>query len=144
MHSNLKTLNIAFLNCKGQSGFTVSKQLQIQNFLITNDVDILNLQETHVENDSFSACNVISSNYEIIKNNSNSKYGTCTLVRNTFEVQERILHQSGRIIIFSIGSLTLGNVYLPSGTDSDSRSARENFCGEIFIFEVFTQPAWHE
>ena len=37
----------------------------------------------------------------------------------------------GRVIIFDIGYMTLGNLYLPSGTDAASRSNRENYFSEI-------------
>ena len=32
--------------------------------------------------------------------------------------------------MFNIGEATIGNVYLPSGTDAASRAGREIFCGE--------------
>ena len=34
----------------------------------------------------------------------------------------------GRVIIFDIGELTFGNLYLPSGTDSPSKNLRESYC----------------
>ena len=37
----------------------------------------------------------------------------------------------GRAIIFSVDKLTLGNIYLHSGTDAISRGERENYCSEI-------------
>ena len=46
-------------------------------------------------------------------------------------MEDIILHQSGRIILYSIGDITFGNIYLPSGTDGGSRASRENFCGEV-------------
>ena len=127
----MEFLKIAYLNCKGQTGLGESKQLQIQNFLLTHDIDIINLQETHVDDYTFSNCSYISGNYEIIRNNSVTSYGTCILVKNSIEIGNVILHDSGRIIILDIGQLTLGNVYLPSGTDGVSRASREKFCGEI-------------
>ena len=35
------------------------------------------------------------------------------------------------LVIFKIGCTTFGNVYLEAETDSPSRNARENYCGEI-------------
>ena len=127
----MEYLKIAYLNCKGQSGFGIAKQLQIEQFLKFNDIDIINLQETRVDKETFSGCSFILGNYEVIKNNSSSEYGTCTLVKNTLDIENIILHESGRIIIFDIGQLTVANVYLPSGTDGESRASREKFCGEI-------------
>ena len=36
----------------------------------------------------------------------------------------------GRAIFFNIEEITLGNVYLHSGTDGLSRNGRENYCSE--------------
>ena len=124
-------LKIAYLNCHGQTGLSLSKQLQIEDFIKQNKVDILHLQETFIEEDSFSQCKFISSNFNIIHNNSHNKYGTASLVKFYLPAQDVILHHSGRIILFNIENITFGNVYLPSGTDAPSRTSRENFCGEI-------------
>ena len=124
------TVSVAYLNCRGQTGLYESKQLQIEKFLQNHNIDILHLQETHLEDETFSGCNYISSNFNIIHNNSITKYGTASLVRSTLEVENIILHESGRLILFDIGGVTFGNVYLPSGTDGSSRSSREKFCGE--------------
>ena len=106
-------LNIAFVNCKGQTGFNETKQFQIEHFLKSFDIDILHLQESHIEELTFQACNHISTNYQIITNNSSSKYGTASLIRNNFVIDNIILHESGRIIIFDLGNITLGDIYLP-------------------------------
>ena len=100
------SFRIAYLNCRGQTGFTVSKQLQVENFIKTYDVDILHLQECHIETDTFSSCRLINSSFTIIHNNSSSKYGTASLVKSTLPVEDIILHHSGRII-FSILDLQL-------------------------------------
>ena len=70
------------------------------------------------------------SNFSIIQNNSQTRYGTASLVKSSLVVDDIILHHSGRVILFNIGELTFGNVYLPSGTDGASRNSREKFCGE--------------
>ena len=116
---------------KGQTGFNESKQLQIEHFLRSCDIDILHLQESHLDELSFQTCSYISANYQILKNNSNSKYGTASLIRNSFEIDNIIFHESGRIIIFNLGNITLGKIYLPSGTDGPSRKSRERFCADI-------------
>ena len=124
------SLIIAYLNCRGQTGLNLSKQLQIQDFLQTNSIDILHLQEVHIDDSSFSECKFISSNFYIIHINSNTKYGTASIIKSTLAIEDVILHHSGRIILFNIGNITFGNVYLPSGTDGQSRASRENYCGE--------------
>ena len=83
-----------------------------------------------MDDDTFSQCSFVSSNYSVLKNNSHNEYGTASIVKNSLIPEDIILHHSGRIIIFNIGDITFGNVYLPSGTDGPSRGSRENFCGE--------------
>ena len=99
-------VRIAYLNCRGQTGFNDSKQLQIENFIQTYDLDILHLQECHIEENTFSLCKYIMSTFNIIPNNSNSKYGTASLVKVSLPIEDVILHQSGRIILFNIGEAT--------------------------------------
>ena len=41
------------------------------------------------------------------------------------------MDSGGRIIFFDVGDITLGNVYLPSGTDGASRTGRERYCCEV-------------
>ena len=124
-------LNVDYLNCRGQSGFNTLKQLQIENFMKTHRLDILHLQECHIEDNTFSSCKFIMSNFNIIHNNSNNKYGTASLVKSSLPIEGVILHHSGRVIFFNIGEITFGNVYLPSGTDSVTRASRESYCGEV-------------
>ena len=123
-------ITVAFLNCRGQSGFNISKQLQIESFLQNNSIDILQLQECRIDDDTFNQCGFLTSNYNVLKNNSQNEYGTASIVKNHFIPEDIILHNSGRIIIFNIGDITFGNVYLPSGSDGNVRASRENFCGE--------------
>ena len=124
-------VNLAYMNIRGQTGLKLDKQLQIENFILQNDIDILHCQEIDVSEDTFNECNLISSSYNIITNNSQNKYGTATFVKNEFNVENISFDSNGRIIIFDIENLTFGNFYLPSGTDADSRSRRENYCCEI-------------
>ena len=53
---------IAYINCVGQTKLPISKQLEIQSFACTNKVDILNLQECRIDNDTFSQCGYLTSN----------------------------------------------------------------------------------
>ena len=122
-------LLIAYLNCRGQNGLNESKQLQIQQFLQVINIDILHLQETNIEEETFTQCRFIISNYSLIHNNSPSKYGTASLIRSTFQVDNIILHHSGRIIVLNIGDLTLGNVFLLELMVSAGQV--ENLCAEV-------------
>ena len=69
-------LTIAYLNSHGQTGMPINKQKQVEDFLRRKNIDILNIQEINVEEDTFSQCHFISSNYQIIRNNAINKYGT--------------------------------------------------------------------
>ena len=109
-------LTLALVNIRGQSGLNLSKQMQIQTFLQHNKIDILHLQETNILEDTFRNCNLISSSYNIIFNNSPSNYGTACLIKSDLETENLIYDAEGRVIIFDIGNLTFGNLYLPSGT----------------------------
>ena len=125
------SLIVAYLNCHGQTGLDLPKQLQIEEFLKSYKIDILHLQETFIDDNTFAECSFISSSFIIIQNNSHNNFGTASIVRSDLPVDDIILHESGRIIIFNIGNITFGNVYLPSGTDGHSRASRENFNGDI-------------
>ena len=60
-------LTTAFINIRGQTGLHLSKQLQIENFIRENRIDILHLQESHIEENTFSECNLIASGYNIVQ-----------------------------------------------------------------------------
>ena len=105
-------LNIAYINIHGQSGLSLAKQYQIQDFLVRNSIDILHCQEINIEEDSFSKCNYIVSNYNIIPNNSHNRYGTATMVRSDFNVENVKMDTEGRAILFSVEKMTFGNIYI--------------------------------
>ena len=80
-------LTIAFINVRGQSNLNESKQKQIEAFAKYNNCDIVHLQEAQIEEETFSNCEFITSSYNIIPNNSPSKYGTASLVRSELTVE---------------------------------------------------------
>ena len=130
MEGTRNVLTLAYLNLHGQTGLPVTKQKQVENFILRNRVDILNCQEINIEEESFSQCQFIKANFNVIENNAFNKYGTATLVRNIFRAENVRKDTLGRAIFFNIEQLTLGNVYLQSGTDGISRGSREGFCSE--------------
>ena len=93
---NDKVVTLAYLNIHGQSGFSSSKQRQIEDFAIKHSIDIINCQEINIDQDSFSSCTLISSNYNIIQNNAANKYGTAVLVKSEFCVDN--IKQAGTCI----------------------------------------------
>ena len=124
-------LVISYMNIRGQTGLSIDKQMQIENYLKVNNCDILNLQEAQIDEDTFSECNFISSNYSILANNAENKYGTASIVKNDLNVENVMCDTKGRVLIFDIAGVTFGNLYLPSGTDGGSRGSRENYFAEI-------------
>ena len=63
MDSN-NIITVGFINIRGQTGLSLSKQLQIEKFIRENDIDILHLQEANIEDETFSNCNLIASNFK--------------------------------------------------------------------------------
>ena len=128
------------MNIRGQTGLSIDKQIQIENYLKVNNCDILNLQEAQIDEDTFSECNFISSNYSILANNAENKYGTASIVKNDLNVENVMCDTKGRGLIFEIAGVTFGNLYLPSGTDGGSRGSRENYFGRRWSNSVLNLP----
>ena len=104
------SLTVGFINIRGQSKLNIEKQLQIEDFLKRYKCDILHLQETNIENETFSSCCYISNNYNIIHNNSLSQYGTASLVKSEFLVENVRCDSDGRVLIFDIQQMTFVNL----------------------------------
>ena len=124
-------IKVGFMNVKGQSKLNVEKQMQIEDFLRRYKCDILNLQETNIEPETFSACNFISSNYSILANNSSNNYGTSSLIKSEFVVENVRCDSDGRVLVFDIDQYTFANLYFHSGTDAAARTGWERLCGDI-------------
>ena len=86
MMDTTSTITIAYMNVRGQTGLDIAKQLQIENFLKSFKIDILNCQEINILEDSFSNCDHINSSYNLISNNAENKYGTCCFISNDYNV----------------------------------------------------------
>ena len=121
---NQNILTVAYINMHGQSNLTIAKQVQLEDFLKFNNIDIAHLQETEICDETFSTCNFISSSFNLHSNNAANKYGTSSLVKSVYSVQNVKYDTSGRAIVFDMGELTFGNLYGHSGTDAQSRSSR--------------------
>ena len=130
-NSTSNLLTIAYINIQGQSKLSEAKQVQIEDFVKFNKIDVAHIQESEISDETFSNCNFISSSFNIYTNNAANKYGTSSLVRNNFPVENVRCDTAGRAIVFELGDLTLGNLYGHSGTDAISRASRENFYAEV-------------
>ena len=113
-------LNILYLNIFGQTKLPLEKQSQISDLIKFYHCDIVHLQEIDIEETTFQTCPFITNNYTIISNNSLTKYGVASLVKNDWNVTNVSFDTEGRLIIFEIESVTFGNVYFPAGTDSNA------------------------
>ena len=58
-------INIAFMNIHGQSSLDESKQVQIENFIKSYKIDILNCQEINMDENSFK--NIVLSHPRILQ-----------------------------------------------------------------------------
>ena len=99
-------MKIAYINTYGQSGLSNQKLLELENFIEYNRLDIVCLQETDVQEDTFSQCNILD-RFELIINNNKSGYGTCTLVRNIYNPENIIKDTEGRLISVDIEGMTV-------------------------------------
>ena len=56
-------LTISYMNIHGQSKLPTVKQLQIQDFIKYNKNDILQMQEIEIDDETFTECEYLSSNF---------------------------------------------------------------------------------
>jgi exonuclease III len=119
------------MNVCGQTGLDIAKQLQIENFLKSYKIDVLHCQEINISQDSFNSCDHINSAYNIVSNNAQNKYGTCSIVSNQYNVENLKTDTNGRVIAFNIENITFCNVYMHSGSDPVMRNGRENYAAEV-------------
>ena len=122
---------MAYINMHGQSNLSESKQLQLEDFIKYNKIDIAHLQETETCETTFSNCSFLSTTFNLYSNNAANKYGTSSLVKCVYSVENLKCDIAGRAIVFDIGNITFGNFYGHSGTDGRSRANRDNLYGEI-------------
>ena len=122
-----KSFKVGYLNLRAQTGFGITKQAQVEHFVKHHMFDILHLQEAQILEDSFETCDFITSNYTILTNNARNPYGTASLVAISLEPVNIKCDTQGRVIVFDIGDVTFGNVYLPSGNDTVMRNLREDY-----------------
>ena len=128
---NSNIYKCAFLNIKGQTGLKLDKQQQIESLVIKYKVDAIHLQEVNIDEESFSDCDFLMSNYNILPHNSVNKYGTATLIRSELSPENFRCDTDGRVQIYDLGNITFANIYFHSGTDGISRNEREKLCSEV-------------
>ena len=128
---NSNMYKCSFLNIKGQSGLKLAKQQQIESLVIKYNVDAIHLQEVNIDEETFSDCDFLMSNYNILPHISVNKYGTATLIRSELSPENLRCDTDGRVQIYDLGNITFANIYFHSGTDGISRNGREKLCSEV-------------
>ena len=123
-------MKVAFINTYGQSGLSSQKLLELENFIEYNRLDIVCLQETDIQENTFFGCRILNRFTHIINNNK-SGYGTCTLISKNLNYENVIKDHEGRLISIDVENMTIVNIYLHSGTDQVSKNEREDFISNI-------------
>ena len=106
MNTSRNIIRIGFLNIRGQTGFTSAKQAQIESFIVNKKLDVLHMQETHIEEDTFNDCWHISSCFNLISNNSDTRYGTASLISTSLSPENISLDLNGSVIVFMIRNIS--------------------------------------
>ena len=103
------------------------------DFIKTYGIDIVNLQETYITENTFSECEFIAQNFDVVYNNAASQFGTCIQISSAIKHENVKMDNYGRVIIYDLPDLNItgGNVYLQSGSSSEDKKCRENYAGMI-------------
>ena len=133
MPEQTKVVKIGWVNLFGQTSLSGPKQLEVEAFIVKNDLSILMLQESNLSDDSFASCHTIKEHFSTLKNNASSGFGTAMLYRNDIVPENIRMDDNGQVIVCSVGDLTLGNIYLPSGNDGKKkmRKLRDHYCHAV-------------
>ncbi|HEY9833652.1 MAG TPA: reverse transcriptase domain-containing protein, partial [Stenomitos sp.] len=90
------------------------------SFCLQGDFDVIALQEI-----TFHTCDVLESHFTLLSNMGPRKLGTAILIRKGVSYKRELLEPDGRLISIDVGSVTVINVYAPSG--SANKEERNEF-----------------
>ena len=110
-------MKIASINIYGQTGMKPAKLLELEYFIEFHRLDVVCLQETDVNENTFSECNLISSGFYIIENNSRSGFGTCIFRQINFDQSVRASTVLAVELVAAVG-LTVAGAGRISGSGS--------------------------
>ena len=65
MNNGDNLVNILYLNTRGQTKFTLEKQLQLNDLVRYLKCDIVHLQETDMDENVFEHCHFIKNNFNV-------------------------------------------------------------------------------
>ena len=85
------------------------------------------MQECHITEETFVQCPHICNNYNLLINNSKTKYGMASLVKSDLDVSNVATDENGRVIVFDVANHTQANMYLPAGSDAENKNKREEY-----------------
>ena len=124
---------VGFVNVRGQQSLSPAKLHQLTDFIKQYSLNIVNLQETHISEDTFSDCEYITQNFDIIYNNAPSKFGTAVLVSTAIKYSNVKMDQSGHVIVYNLQELNItgANIYLQCGASTEAKNSREEYSARI-------------
>ena len=114
----------------GQTGLPLKKIVELQDFIELHKIDVICLQETDIQEKTFSGSKLLDK-FVVFANNNRSRYGTCTLVKNNLQVHNIVKDADGRLISVDVNDMSIVNVYPISGTDQESKTEREAMIDNI-------------
>ena len=111
------------MNVRGQQSLSPVKIYQLTDFIKQYSLDIVNIQETHMSEDTFADYEYISQNFDLIYNNALNKFGTAVLISTEIKYSNVKMDQKGHVIVYYLEELeiTRANVYMQCGTTTENK-----------------------
>jgi exonuclease III len=105
----MNTLKVASINIRALK--SVDRVKHLLDFCLENEFDVVALQEV-----TFYECSLLKQYYTLLSNIGPRRLGTAMLLRKGITFSRELLEPEGRLISIDVGSVTMINVYAPSGT----------------------------
>ena len=105
----------------------------MEEYARTFSIDILNLQEFHITDNTFEFSPYLNANYNIIINNSETRYGTACLVSFSLRYDIVRMDTNGQITGFNLPDIefTVAHVYFPCGQKLSIKDLRQAHSGHV-------------
>ena len=126
-------LTVGYVNTRGQEAFSQMKILQLTDFIKQYKLDIINIQETNLSNDTFADSAFISRNFNLIYNNVMNKYGTAVLISTDIQYSNVKMDSKGRVIVYDLDELEItgANIYMQCGSTAENKNCCEEYSSKI-------------
>ena len=114
-------LTIGSLNVRGQLALSEARILNLVDFIKQYKIDILNLQETNLNDDSFEKNDFLSQNYQFIYNNAPNGFGTAVILKNDINFSNMKIDTKGKMICYDLDDqqITGANIYMQCGVTQE-------------------------